>query len=192
MAQFIDVTSQEVTPVPGDATPVQCSSCLLELRWLPSGVALVAAVSDGSGGVVGLQTYALDGTPGALLPVHGVPAGIGAWSPDGRYVIVSDLTDDRMTLPAIVDVTTGGVVRSLPGPDVRQPSWSLTQAQWIDDSRFLTWAPIATDAFSASGYRAIASLWSIDGELLERWIPPTEIVRIDPGPTSAPLVIHLG
>ena len=83
-------------------------------------------------------------------------------------------------------------VESLGEPDDSQQSTYITQAQWIDDSRFLTWAPIVTDAFSTSGYRAIASLWSIDGELLERWIPPTEIVRIDPGPTSAPLAIHLG
>lgn len=41
-------------------------------------------------------------------------------------------------------------------------------------------------------YRAIAALWTIDGQLLERWLPPIEIVRITSLPVLNPLAIHIG
>jgi hypothetical protein len=83
----------------------------------------------------------------------------------------------------IVDVATGEVTSPL-------QRVNLVQAQWIDNRRFLSWEPILTE--DGEGSRAIVSLRTIDGDLLERWIPPPEIVRVDTGVTTAPLAIHLG
>jgi hypothetical protein len=191
MGQFIDVVTQELSQIPGDATSVQCPGCILELTWMPSGTELAAVVRDAQGVVAGLQTFAPDGTPGTLSPLAGAPCGVGAWSPDGRHVIVTawpgtGTGDDMGNLARIVDARTGEVRRDLRG-------LTLVQAQWIDNERFLTWEPIPTNLGTADrvAYAAIASLWTVDGELLERWLPPTEIVRLTPGWTPAPLAIHL-
>jgi hypothetical protein len=181
-AELIDVTTQTAEFVIMGSTPDPCLTC--EVSWMPSGTELAMAVgtSDDQGlHVTGVQTFALDGTPSALLPIRGIPAGVGAWSPDGRHVIVN--SGPYAGAAQIVDVATGDVLGSL-------DRVNLAQAQWIDNRRFLSWEPIITD--NASTYRALVSLRTIDGDLLERWIPPTEIVRIDVGPLHPPLAIHLG
>jgi len=169
------------------------------LDWMPSGTELATPIlatdSDGNP-IAGIQTFTLDCTAAdagdvqtcsraAILPIRGYPAGLGAWSPDGRNVIVRVYSDvDTIVQTQIVDVATGAVVRSLDAGD-------LVQAQWIDDNRFLLWEPIITGEERSSYFRAIASLWTVDGELLERWIPPIEIVAIGSVMKYGPLAVRL-
>jgi hypothetical protein len=60
-------------------------------------------------------------------------------------------------------------------------------AQWIDNDRFLVTE--STGEGSGLDVRMMISLWSIDGTLLERWIPPIDLLRF---PVVTPIAIHLG
>jgi hypothetical protein len=66
----------------------------------------------------GLQLFdAGTGTPGQLLPVHGIAHSVWDWSPDGRYVAVEGTTpvgSSRRAVAQVVEVATGRVVSALP------------------------------------------------------------------------------
>jgi hypothetical protein len=176
---LIDVVAGEITDVMVQLAGLRCVTC--QLTWMPSGEALALVLDDPDGTPTGIQVLGLDGERMATLPVRGVPLGPQAWSPDMKYVFVSGHSTAGQWEQQLVEVTTGQVV----------PGWpelaNITQAQWIDNERFLTWEAI--DGGSGSQFRAIASLWSIDGTLLERWIPPSDVVHYPGG--SGALAIHL-
>jgi hypothetical protein len=189
-AAFIDPVTKNVRIREIPLPDLGCVYCVL--TWMPSGseIALVLSGEEGPLGApaTGIQTFDLDGRPVRTLPVAGVPAGTGSWSPDGRSVIVTsnEVTSfgSATNRAQIIDVSTGAVVQSLDGLD-------LKQAQWVDNERFLAWEPIVTGAETNAIFRGMVSLWTRDGVLLQRWIPPIEVVELDPGPVSGVLTVRL-
>ncbi len=190
-AGLIDADREEIIYHEIALPELSCVYCVL--TWMPSGteVALVLGAEAGLDDVpvTGIALLELGSGNVRTVPVAGVPAGTGAWSPDGELVIVAS---DRVTRygpsterAQIVEVATGEVVGSLPGIE-------LKQAQWIDNDRFLTWAAMVTGEETTPSFRAMASLWTRDGELLQRWVLPIEVVELGPGPAAAPLAVRLG
>ncbi len=187
VATFIDVATQTTVQRPIDIEGLSCAPC--PVIWMPSGTELGVILNEtdalGNTTVTGIQVFTLDGEPVQTLPVRGIPAGVGAWSPDRQLVIVRGQGEDGTTEEAqLVHAPTGRILRSM-------PEVILMQAQWIGDGRYLTWEPIVPPGEPAGTARGMASLWDADdGTLLERWIPPIEIVRFPPA--AAPLAADLG
>jgi Tol biopolymer transport system component len=184
---LVDVATEQTRTVYPDV-PAPCSTCPFELQWLPSGDEIVATPPSRDG----LQTVNTDGFAHRMLPVGGSPLGSGAWSPDGSLVIVRSTDETRPTGTQVVKVATGQVVQELDG--------QALQAQWTDDDRYITWE--ADGDASSDWVGLMATLHSLDGAVIERWVLPVEIARVGPQlrtgrapeylPMLAPLLAHLG
>jgi hypothetical protein len=183
-AVVVDVASGTVQYRYPDLPP-PCSTCRVALQWLPSGNEIVFAPSEPEG----LRTFNIDLYSHRTLPVTGSPLETGAWSPDGKHVIVqSNAAEPGQGAALVIALADGQVVQRL---DDRH----LAQAQWIDNERYLAWEvlPGTPDAWM----QAVVSLWSLDGTLHQRWIPPIEVVRLRPPDVTrvyppGPLVAQLG
>jgi dipeptidyl aminopeptidase/acylaminoacyl peptidase len=158
-----------------------CVYCAL--TWLPNGseVALTLAHNVNEGRPEqpdGIQLFTLDGQPSRTLPVLGRPGGPGAWSPDGRHVVVTGVTSDG-TRPEehLVEVATGTVVRVV--PSTMSDGWPSMSVSWIDSGRMISFEGSTT---------VVATLRSIDGTAIQQWTLPNPIVGPDhrwPAPTLA-------
>jgi len=90
--------------------------------WSPDG-ARIAYLSGPSTAPNGFALYVMnaDGTSQARLGTGAFDADRGAWSPDGRWIVLSSFPSSHLVL---VDAVTGTIVKELTsGPD-RAPAWS--------------------------------------------------------------------
>jgi hypothetical protein len=95
--------------------------------------------------------------------VHGVSAdGLG---PEGQ----------------LVEVATGMVVRRMAGV--------VMQAAWVDTDRLLIWE---LDLTAPANPDLAVTHQTRDGEVLQRWQPPAEIVESFGFGAAGPLAVHLG
>jgi dipeptidyl aminopeptidase/acylaminoacyl peptidase len=123
-----------------DGTYTCNDSCAF--TWYPDGQHVVLPLTDTSvphnealpDVQRGLQLFdAGTGAPGALLPVHGIVARAGNWSPDHRTVLVTGTVVDgakRHSQYQLVETSTGRVLTAFPG----QP-WS---SWWVDNQRLVS------------------------------------------------------
>ena len=110
--------------------------------WYPDGKQVIRAETDTSvphnealpDVQRGLRLFdATTGAPGELLPVHGIVARAGNWSPDRRTVLVTGTVVNGATRHSgyqLVESATGRVLAAFPG----QP-WTTW---WVDDRHLLT------------------------------------------------------
>jgi hypothetical protein len=110
--------------------------------WYPDGKQVVRSVTDTSvphnealpDVQRGLQLFDADtGAAGALLPVHGIVARVGDWSPDRRTVLVTGTVVNGATRHSgyqMVESATGRVLAAFPGHP-----WTTW---WVDDRHLLT------------------------------------------------------
>jgi WD40-like Beta Propeller Repeat len=181
---FLDVRTGTTTDTSVVHAGLNCIYCAFS--WLPSGeeIALTHVISTNTLPVTNpatLRTYGLDGRPSRTLPVAGFPRGPGAWSPDGRLVVVVSLAEDGESRQAqIVEVATGSVRHRFSG--------YVLQAAWVDSDRVLTWSA----DFQADPIVASVTLITADGTPMQRWTVPPEIVKVEStitggGPLAADL-----
>jgi hypothetical protein len=136
----VDAATAGVHTHPLDGTYPCNDSCVV--TWYPDGRQVVRAQTDTSvphdaalpDVQRGLRLFDADtGAPGALLPVHGLVARVGNWSPDRRTVLVTGTVVDgaqRHSRYQLVEAATGRLLATFPG----QP-WS---SWWVDDQRLLS------------------------------------------------------
>jgi hypothetical protein len=134
---ILDARTNSLRQYPLQPFPVTCADPC-HFSWLPNGREIAVPLLDRGQAPAardeadrgsptppspGLRIYtADDGTPSRTLPVSGTVRGPGAWSPDGRLVVVQAKTSAQL-----VEVATGTVVRKLPSADVT----------WVRDDRLL-------------------------------------------------------
>lgn len=119
---IVDVASGTVTQHGTDQSKYPLGTFF---TWYPDGTQVVAALIDTSVPANealpdverGLQLFDADtGTPGQLLPVHGIVYGVAAWSPDRTKVLVEGTTSrgtNRKRATQVIQVSTGHVTTLL-------------------------------------------------------------------------------
>ncbi|GAA1590029.1 WD40 repeat domain-containing protein [Actinoplanes couchii] len=104
--------------------------------WLPNGKEI--ALPQASGGIVVLDSET--GNELRTLPVQGSPAGPGAWSPDGQFVIVVDAADLKGPRH-VVDVRHGQVIGTVPDSTLH----------FLDDERILSIQDTTAEVYDVKG-----------------------------------------
>lgn len=157
---ILDAGSGDVTSWPIDSRYVCTDYC--RLTWTRDGSEVVWSLTDLSvprsearpHARSGLQLFsAFDGHPTRTLPVRGDVSGPYAWSPNGRYVIVTAVSAQpgRSVENQLIDLATGAAVRTFPDGT---PNW------------------IANDRILLTGSGTVISLVDPAGTTLARYEMP--------------------
>ena len=187
VAVMLDVTNGTTTAAMLDVTGLNCAQVACRLTWLPSGTEIAITMSRKAGAnqplePLGVQTFTLDGARARSLPIAGTVGGPDSWSPDGRHVVVHGVSADGLGPQAqLVEVATGTVVRRMAGV--------VMQAAWVDTDRLLIWE---LDLTQPDNPDLVVTLQTRDGEVLQRWQPPAEIVESLGFAAAGPLAVRLG
>jgi hypothetical protein len=183
---MLDVTTGTTTATMLDVTGLNCVELGCSLTWLPSGTEIATtawrkAEANQPPVQFGVQTFTLDGTRARSLPIAGTLGGPDSWSPDGRHVLVHGISADGLGPEGqLVEVATGTVVRRMVG--------FVIQAAWVDNNQMLIWE---LDLTKRDNPPLVVTLRTRDGEVLQRWQPPAEIIETF-ADAAGPFAVHLG